>query len=172
MPITSDENAIVVRHITSADFEAKARVHSQTWHETYQGKLPQWLVDKITPEFALDVTKRHDPANVFVALVDDEVVGYAELVNPAREPSSYPDCAELGAIYVLNRCQGMGIGRKLAQAVFDALPTKRVVLWVLESNTKAQGFYRHIGFHPTGQVQTEDGGAMSELEYANFDTSA
>lgn len=170
MPTTS-EHSIVVRHITPADFEAKARVHSQTWHETYQGKLPQWLVDKITPEFAFEVTKRHDPASVFVALVDDEVVGYAEFANPAREPSDYPNCAELGAIYVLNRCQGLGIGRKLAQAVFDALPTKRVVLWVLEFNDKAQGFYRHIGFHPTGQVQTEDGGASKELEYANFDVS-
>ncbi|WEV64930.1 GNAT family N-acetyltransferase [Bifidobacterium sp. ESL0732] len=153
-----------------ADFEAKAKVHSQTWHETYQGKLPQWLVDKITPEFALEVTKRHDPANVFVALVDDEVVGYAESANPARKPSDYPNCAELAAIYVLNRCHGLGIGRKLAQAVFDALPTKRVVLWVQESNDKAQGFYRHIGFHPTGKVQIEDDGASKELEYANFDT--
>lgn len=163
---------IVIRHITPADFEAKAEVHSRTWHETYQGKLPQWLVDKITPEFALDVTKRHDPANVFVALIDGEVVGYAELANPAREPSDYPDTAELGAIYVLNRCQGFGIGRKLVQAVFDALPTTRVVLWVFESNEKAQGFYRHIGFHPTGKTQTEDDGANPELEFANFDTSA
>ncbi|WEV66887.1 GNAT family N-acetyltransferase [Bifidobacterium sp. ESL0769] len=166
------DHHIVIRHITPADFQAKAEVHSQTWCETYQGKLPQWLVDKITPEFALEVTKRHDPANVFVALMDDEMVGYAELVNPAREPSYYPDTAELAAIYVLKRCQGCGIGRKLAQAVFDALPTKRVVLWVLESNEKAQGFYRHIGFHPTGQVQVEDNGAMKDLEYANFDTSA
>ncbi|MDF7664740.1 GNAT family N-acetyltransferase [Bifidobacterium sp. ESL0745] len=163
---------IVVRHITPADFEAKAQVHSQTWHETYQGKLPQWLVDKITPEFALEVTKRHDPANVFVVLMDGEVVGYAELVNPAREPSNYPNTAELAAIYVLNRCQGLGIGRKLAQTVFDALPTKRVVLWVLEYNEKAQGFYRHIGFHPTGKTQTEDNGANPEIEFANFDTTA
>lgn len=163
---------LVVRHITPADFQAKTEVHSQTWRETYQGKLPQWLVDKITPEFALEVTERHDPANVFVALVDGEVVGYAELVNPARKPSDYPDTAELAAIYVLNRCQGRGIGRKLAQAVFDALPTRRVVLWVLDSNENAQGFYRHIGFHPTGQVQVEDNGAQRELECANFDTLA
>jgi GNAT superfamily N-acetyltransferase len=163
---------ITVRHITQEDLEAKASVHAQTWRETYQGLLPQWMVDKVTPEFALSVTKRHNPATVFVAFVDGELVGFAEFCEPARPPSRYPETAELASVYVLERCQGLGVGRRLVEAVLTAVSTPRLVLWVTDGNLKAQAFYRHMGFKPTGAIQTEDGGDNRELEFANFDVSA
>ncbi|MDF7664126.1 GNAT family N-acetyltransferase [Bifidobacterium sp. ESL0763] len=168
----ASEGGIVVRHITPDDFEAKAEVHARTWRETYQGRLPQWLVDKITPQFALEVTRRHDPANVFVALDGGRLIGYAEICGAARPPSDYPGTSELAAIYVLAEAKGRGAGRRLMEAALAAMPHDRVVLWVQESNAAAQGFYRHMGFGPTGRTQSEDGGGFTELEFANFASAA
>ncbi|KFI45557.1 Ribosomal protein S18 acetylase RimI [Bifidobacterium bohemicum] len=165
------EDRIIVRHIASQDFETKAAVQAQTWRETYKGLLPQWLVDRITPEFALSVTKRHDPATVFVAFVDGRLVGFAEFCDPARPPSDYPETAELASLYVLKQCQGLGIGRRLVESVFAAVSRPRLVLWVFDGNLKAQAFYRHMGFEPTGRFQLEDGGELRSSEFANFDAS-
>ena len=38
-------------------FEEKAQVQSCTWRELNQGHIPQEIVDAITPEFALKVTR-------------------------------------------------------------------------------------------------------------------
>ncbi|BDR53169.1 N-acetyltransferase [Bombiscardovia nodaiensis] len=152
------------------DYQAKAQVHAQTWQETYEGVLPDWLVDKITPEFALEVTKRHGRDATLVAKIGDQLVGFAEYIDPARAPIASPNTAELGAIYVLQAWQGQGIGRGLFQAVARAVSTPRLALWVQEANRKAQSFYRAMGMHPTGQVLVEDDGSNRSLEYVNFDS--
>lgn len=41
-------------------FEEKAQVQSCTWRELNQGHIPQGIVDAITPEFALKLTRSHD----------------------------------------------------------------------------------------------------------------
>ena len=38
-------------------FEEKAQVQSYTWRELNQGHIPQEIVDAITPEFALKLTR-------------------------------------------------------------------------------------------------------------------
>lgn len=40
-------------------FEEKAQVQSCTWRELNQGHIPQEIVDAITPEFALKLTRSH-----------------------------------------------------------------------------------------------------------------
>lgn len=41
-----------------------------------------------------------------------------------------------------------------------------VVLYVLEGNEKAAGFYRHMGFEPTGRIQLDHTpyGTLRDLE--------
>ena len=39
-------------------FEEKAQVQSCTWRELNQGHIPQEIVDAITPEFALKLTRQ------------------------------------------------------------------------------------------------------------------
>lgn len=167
-----DHDELTIEPIMPAYMGKKAQVHSQTWHETYAGVLPQPMLDLVTPEFALNVTKAHDPSTVFIARFGDDVVGYAEFCDTARPPVTYPYTAELAAIYVLRRCQRRGIGSALIEAVRNAVSTPRLVLWVAEGNVDAQQFYAAMGFHATGVQQVEDDGAMRELEFANFDETA
>ena len=125
-------------------FEEKAQVQSCTWRELNQGHIPQGIVDAITPEFALKLTRSHakDPNQVvLVALENNHVIGFAELLQTPRSPIKRSEAAELASLY-------------------------RLALWVAGFNTNAQGFYRHIGFHETGLTQTEDMGP--ELEMINY----
>lgn len=158
--------------MTADDVESKAQVHAQTWHETYRGMIPDAIVDRITPQFALKVTRKHFPdgsMHTLLAFDGDRLVGFAEYSVPARVPSDDLGAAELDSIYVLASDQGKGAGRLLLEAVIGAVPAERLVLWAFASNAKALAFYRHMGFHETGRTQDEDNGASHEVELVNFD---
>lgn len=155
--------------IESQWFEQKAQVQSRTWHELNQGHIPQEIVDAITVEFALKLTQKaaHNHNQVtLIALDDDQVIGFTELLRTPRPPIDRPGAAELASLYVLTDHHHNGIGRMLVEASKRAIGNDRLVLWVMAFNTNAQGFYRHIGFHETGRTQTEDMG--SELEMINY----
>ncbi|PJM77244.1 GNAT family N-acetyltransferase [Bifidobacterium felsineum] len=150
-------------------FEEKAQVQSRTWRELNQGHIPQEIVDIITPQFALRLTEAHakDPNQVMlVALDDDHVIGFAELLRSPRPPADRPEATELASLYVLADRHRRGVGRMLVEAGKQAIGNDRLVLWVAGFNDNAQGFYRHIGFHETGRTQTEDMGP--ELEMTNY----
>lgn len=150
-------------------FMQKAEVQSRTWRELNQGHIPQDIVDAITPAFALKLTRGHaaDPNQVvLIALADDRVVGFIELLRTPRPPINRPEAAELASLYVLESEHRHGVGRALVEAGRQAVGNDRLVLWVVGFNTNAQGFYRHIGFHETGLTQTEDMGP--ELEMINY----
>jgi len=79
-------------------FMQKAEVQSRTWRELNQGHIPQDIVDAITPAFALKLTRGHaaDPNQVvLIALADDRVVGFIELLRTPRPPINRPEAAEL-----------------------------------------------------------------------------
>ncbi|KFI51817.1 GNAT family N-acetyltransferase [Bifidobacterium biavatii] len=150
-------------------FEEKAQVQSRTWRELNQGHIPQEIVDAITPQFALKLTEAHakDPDQVtLVALDDDHVIGFAELLRTPRPPIKCPQAAELASLYVLADRHRQGVGHMLVEAGKQAIGNDRLALWVFAFNDNAQGFYRHIGFHETGSTQTEDMGP--ELEMINY----
>lgn len=150
-------------------FEEKAQVQLCTWRELNQGHIPQGIVDAITPEFALKLTRSHakDPNQVvLVALENNHVIGFAELLQTPRSPIKRSEAAELASLYVLESCHRHGVGRALVEAGQRAIGNDRLALWVAGFNTNAQGFYRHIGFHETGLTQTEDMGP--ELEMINY----
>lgn len=95
-------------------FEEKAQVQSCTWRELNQGHIPQGIVDAITPEFALKLTRSHakDPNQVvLVALENNHVIGFAELLQTPRSPIKRSEAAELASLYVLESCHRHGVGR-------------------------------------------------------------
>ncbi|MBT1171933.1 GNAT family N-acetyltransferase [Bifidobacterium sp. MA2] len=154
-------------------FEEKAKVQSRTWRELNQDHIPQEIVDAITPEFALKITRsayerqqRDGGQATLIALDGDHVIGFAELLGTPRPPIDRLDAAELASLYVLESCHRRGVGRALVEAGMKAVGNDRLALWVMAFNDNARGFYRHIGFHETGRTQTEDLGP--ELEMANY----
>ena len=78
--------------------------------------------------------------------------------GPWRGADPTPALGEIVGLYVLQKAQHRGIGTRLLQAGLDALQTggcARAALWVLDTNTRAIGYYRAQGFRDTGLTQGE-----------------
>ncbi|GHG10374.1 N-acetyltransferase [Deinococcus piscis] len=147
----------LVRRATQGDAAAIARVHTQSWRETYSGLIPEVSLEQATNSQAYERRKeswraalRGEEQDVFVAAQGGEVVAFAS-VGPARDHPGYAH--ELTTLYSLRRVQGQGIGRALLHAVMNQVQVKgshTLALWVLSSNPTRQ-WYAAQGAREAGQ---------------------
>jgi GNAT superfamily N-acetyltransferase len=160
-----------LRLATAADADAIGRIQVETWTTAYADLLPQETID------AFDVSARqamwHEglgrmprPGSAtFVALVDDEIVGFASVGASHSEEGT----GELYAIYVHPARWGLGAGRALierAEASMRDSGFPAALLWVLEGNERAERFYRAAGWERDGEkVDDFQGATVTELRY-------
>ena len=153
---------MTIRKAVLSDAPAVATVHVRSWQSTYRGHMPDSYLDNLSVESRTAMWERLIPSgNVWVALADDEVVGFA-CVGPSREPDA---ASELCAIYLLSTAQGTGLAHPLARAALEGFTD--IVLWVLENNYRARRFYERLGFVPDGPTRQETFGdiVINELRY-------
>lgn len=150
----------MIRLATQRDAPAIARVHVETWRDTYAGIIPDQAL--------LGLDERRETARQrhalglrrvgSVTLVADMprygVIGYAE-AGEART-SGLPYDAEIYTLYVQPGFQGEGHGRGLLGAAFARLlhnGRRSAIVWVLAENP-ARFFYAAMGARRIG-VRTE-----------------
>jgi ribosomal protein S18 acetylase RimI-like enzyme len=148
----------VVRRAEAADAPSMARVHVDTWRETYRGLMSDAVLDD---PGLLSWRERFWTA----ALTDPRYSQYAAavashegtLIGIAMSGPTIDDADESQQLYVLYAYaahHGSGVGTALLDAVIDR--TAPAVLWVADPNPRAQAFYRKHGFVADGVVKTED----------------
>ena len=96
-------------------------------------------------------------AATFLAWQHNEPVGAAtgKVENPADE-HAIPGSWQLVGMWVDPRARGLGVAEALVEAVAGharSQGAKALVLWVTEVNDRARGFYKRVGFEPTGARQ-------------------
>jgi GNAT superfamily N-acetyltransferase len=138
--------AVPPRKAIVADARAIAKVHVQSWRETYADIVPAAEIAKRT----VDVRERQwrewlaaGKNDIFV--IGDPVIGFAAAGEP-RAPLAAE--SELYAIYLLRAHQGRGVGRALFDACADAMRqrgARTMALWVLARNPRACAFYERVG---------------------------
>ena len=107
----------------------------------------------------------------FVAVDDDRVVGWCDILPQKRE--GYTHCGILG-IGVLNDYRGLGLGSRLMEATLNAardFGIERVELEVHASNTPAVEWYERLGFIHEGvkkKARKIDGKYDDDLVMALF----
>lgn len=155
-----------IRPARRIDAEAIAAVHVASWKETYRGIMPQRFLDARTVkdrtliwEMTLGQLGR---GQVFLLAEEDAggVVGFV-YGGPARDRCFGPD-GEIYAMYLLRRCQGLGLGRELFEACRQGLETaglKGMYLSVLRLNP-SRGFYLKMGGYPAGSGEIVRGGKL------------
>lgn len=152
-----------IRTMRAEDLDEKVDVHVQTWFETYEGLVPDaWSRENITPEKMRALQLQRGFERTFVACLDGRIVGFASFEPVARAFVGRSDVSEVSSIYVLREFQGTGAGGALLEAALGSCPNDDVVLFVLEGNDQAIGFYEHLGFERTGR--RVDDGPMRDLE--------
>ena len=86
---------------------------------------------------------------LFLAQLDDRVVGSAQLVGPARNNEAQAFAATLVAMFLSPWARGHGLARNLVEAVIEharAAGYSVLNLDVRESQTAAIGIYESMGF--------------------------
>jgi ribosomal protein S18 acetylase RimI-like enzyme len=144
--------SITVRQACVKDAKAMARVHVQSWQETYRGLMADEILDR--PGFverrerfwaAALGDERYSANRVAVAERGGEPVGIA-MAGPAEDPDAHWP-VQLFVLYVLAADHGRGAGHGLLAAVIG---NDQAALWVADPNPRAQAFYRKHGFRPDG----------------------
>ena len=106
---------ISFREATVSDCLAVARVHVQSWQESFAGIVPQTFLDKMSVEKRAKAFEKGFSAasyKMYVAEVPRRgVVGFADFGEPRESIDSYE--GELYAIYLLPEFQRRGVGGRL-----------------------------------------------------------
>ncbi|MFH5824065.1 GNAT family N-acetyltransferase [Georgenia sp. AZ-5] len=139
-----------IRPATVPDAPAIARVHLQCWRETYGDLVPAdvYADREAGGAQAWEELLAEPGSNMtWVAERDGELVGFA--MAAAEGPAAVRPL-QLRFLFVLAAEQGRRTGSHLVELAVGDAPC---FLWVVESNTRAQGFYRHQGFEADGARQ-------------------
>jgi GNAT superfamily N-acetyltransferase len=147
-----------VRRAEPADAPSMARVHVDTWRETYRGLMSDAVLDdpalldwreKFWTTALTD--SRYEQNSVAVALHEGTLIGIA-MSGPS--PNDAEEQQQLFVLYAYAAFHGSGVGAALLNAVID--PSTPAALWVADPNPRAQAFYRKNGFVADGTVKIED----------------
>lgn len=141
----------MIRLATPRDAAGIARVHVETWRDSYAGIIPDHALlgmdtrrEAARQRHALGL-RRADSLTLVVDQPRFGIIGYAE-AGRARAVG-LPYDSELYTLYVLPGHQGEGHGRALLGAVFAKLVRsgfRATIVWVLAENP-ARFFYGAMG---------------------------
>ncbi len=156
---------MIFREATVDDALGIARVHVDTWRNTYASFLPpEYLAamsyKKSQRMFQSLLTRPQPGAKTFVADAGDKrgIAGASTGGYNSRGHPTYQ--GELVGIYVLPMYQRQGIGRHLVRAMKDHLlqhGVRGMLVWVFADNPN-WSFYEHLGATFAGEQWIEIGG--------------
>lgn len=155
---------IKIRSAQSKDAVEIARIHVDAWRDAYAALLPPEYLARLDPRIEAARWNRAAGSrleNTLVADADGEVAGYA-IIGPARGQRVAP-AGEVYALYVETDWREQGIGRALIEAAFDRFRKRRLgeaVIWCLEGNFAARGFYERLGGKRLSHSKVEEVGGM------------
>ncbi|SFJ29026.1 L-amino acid N-acyltransferase YncA [Halobacillus dabanensis] len=156
-----------IRKAVQEDVAGIARVHVDSWLETYQGIVPDAYLNGLRYEKRERLWKKNlKEFEVLVAETDTgHVVGFASWGLSRTHPQY---SGELNAIYLLQGYQGKGLGRKLFEEVVAVSKNHHIhsmMVKVLEDN-KACSFYEAMGGREIDTIMIEiEGEQLRECIY-------
>lgn len=150
-----------VRSAAQADVPAFVDFKNRCWEVAYRNLLADEVFESLKTRRDEQIAfwrKKIEKQPLFVAEdAKGKIVGAAS-ANSAR--------TELLLLYVDATVTRQGIGSKLLE---ETLQNKPASIWVFETNTDGQGFYRHHGFELTAQERPSQlpgrgGATITEVE--------
>lgn len=111
------------------------RMSTEGWNGSYAN---------VTEENILESHKSNTNLNTFLAVNDDEVLGYCALLDPKEEAA-----LRINLLNTRYDCHGMGVGKEMMKAVINRaleLDYPMIDLHTWSSNKKSIPFYKRCGF--------------------------
>ena len=146
------------------DAPALARVHVDSWRAAYRGLVPDSSLQRFTYQWREECFRQAlatGAEETYVVQLDEEAVGILT-VGAARDADlDVNRTGEIWGIYISPEYWRKGIGSRLVEEAERMLKSRgyeNAVLWVLEGNQQARGFYEAMGFSPDGESKIIDWG--------------
>ncbi|MFA9370890.1 MAG: GNAT family N-acetyltransferase [Labilibaculum antarcticum] len=151
---------ILIRKATLSDLNSLAVLKQQVWISTY-------ATNGLIEEFSNYVLSEYSAENVresitdknkltLIALNDGCIIGCVEILLTPKNPiKKIKPCIEISTFYILERFQGVGIGKKLLTECLneiEKLNHDKVWLTVYYKNQQAIDFYQKQGFNHIGKM--------------------
>jgi ribosomal protein S18 acetylase RimI-like enzyme len=161
-----------LRRATGADAVAVAAMHVRAWQTAYRGIVPDPFLDSLdvaarAGRYSFDRAEPGGP-ETWIAVDGKDVVG---MVNISRSrDEDLPELGEVRALYVAPDRWRSGAGSTLmarAERLLTDAGFTEALLWVLEDNARACGFYEAAGWEVDGRVKTVEigGRELGEVRY-------
>ncbi len=142
-------------------------IYEQSWKYAYKGIIPQEYLDSIPRGRWVNGIGK--PGNTDLVMEDNgRLIGTSRICASRWE--RYKDFGEIVSIYLLPGYIGKGYGHMLMERCTAELLSSgydRLMLWVLEGNTRARRFYEKAGFVCTDEYLDDNigGKALREVMY-------
>lgn len=144
------------------DVKEIAKVHVDSWRTTYAGIVPDQYLKELSYTEKEQLWNQVVPkGNVFVAEKDGQIVGFA-CGGRASNVNEQKNEGELYTVYLLQKYQGQGIGRKLVNEVANYMINMGInsmVVSVLEENSACK-FYEALQAEKMDTVEVDIGGKL------------
>ena len=146
-----------------ADAAELAQVHVRSWRETYPELLPAGFLERMSSDAHARRWAWRLARGGEITLAAEGPEGLAGYVSAerARRPANAVAEGEITTLYVLQRAQGLGLGRALFEAAARALAAQgatSLIVWVLSENRAARAFYQRLGGVEAGEGIEQVGG--------------
>lgn len=163
---------VIIRKADISCAAGIAHVHVESWRTTYRGQVPDDHLDRLSASERAKVWEAEisrEVSGVFVVEVRGSICGFINF-GASRDDDADDQTGEIYAIYLLATTQRSGIGRKLWDRAREDLTKRgftRCVVWVLDTNYTAIGFYERMGCRAEGATKSESigGKKVTELRY-------
>lgn len=153
----------IIRQMEKKDIKQIQDVATQSWNSTYDGIIPPNIQENFLRVAYSDemLQKRLKESFIFVAIIENEVVGFADF-----SPVNTQGQSELSAIYLYSNCQGKGIGTGLLQKGIQKLEgAKEVYVDVEKENSIGRSFYERKGFKTIKEYEDNfDGHILKSIQ--------
>jgi ribosomal protein S18 acetylase RimI-like enzyme len=161
--------SLSIRRAEPTDAAALALVGAATFLESYSGvidggALIRHCAQKQTePVYATALADNAQALWIAESTPGASPVGYLHLTPPDLPVEIRDGDLEIKRIYVLDKLQRSGLGRRLLAAAEDEARLRlapRLLLGVYKGNAKALAFYERVGFVTCGERAFDVGGAI------------
>ena len=141
---------IELRDAQFSDYDSIARLHAASWRQTYRAIYSDHFLDHEVEQDRAAVwydrlSSPHSRQQVIVAVQDETIIGFACLF--LDDDPAYGSL--LDNLHIASHWQKAGIGKRLLQACAQRIEnlgnSRKLYLWVYESNANARRVYERLG---------------------------
>lgn len=152
---------LLVREAVLGDEAGIARVHIDSWRETYGPLFDERFFDETMLERRLSFWRGYlqlspRPGRMAVAVDAEHILGFANAGDSVGQDAEHGHPVvrplTLFSIYLMEVGHGTGVGQQLLDATVRQDPAQ---LWVLAANHRAIAFYERNGFEFDGTESTD-----------------